>query len=94
MAKSKGSWVVGTTLTIRATCKDEDGQLADPGTLTLYVKPPTNDLLTPTPAQESLGVWKGQFTPDEPGVWRFRWEGTGVVTAHEEGYLQVFPHSF
>lgn len=65
-----------------------DGQLADPGSITLTVTSPSGTTSTPTPSNDSTGVWSATFNTDEAGRWQYVWTTTAPAGV-EHGYVDV-----
>jgi hypothetical protein len=71
----------------------------DPTTVTLKVKDPSGNVTTYTYAlaevtKDSTGNYHKDITIDEPGVWYYRWIGTGTVVAADEARLDVASSEF
>lgn len=80
---------VGDAVRLRATFRDEAGDLADPTEVALSLLLPDRSTIDPEPARESLGVWSVVVDVTQSGTWRYRWQATGAVTAAEEGSFDV-----
>lgn len=39
--------------------------------------------------EATTGLYKTSFTPDEAGVWRYRWNATGTVEEAQHGWIDV-----
>ena len=70
------------------------GVLTDPTTITLKVKKPDSTLLTYTYAlgevfKDEVGVYNRSVKADLPGLWFYRWIGTGAVEAVGEHKFDV-----
>ena len=78
--------VKDSTLQLRATFKDLNGDIADPSTITLGVKTAggvTTNYVYNTATQvvrESLGVFYANIQFNEAGSWYYEWVGTGAVS--------------
>lgn len=71
------------------------GVLTDPTTVTLRWRPSGGAetawvyLTNAAVVRDSVGVYHADITPTVAGLHYFRWEGTGAVTAAEEGTFNV-----
>ena len=72
------------------------GNLRDPVTVRVYVRPPGGPTVTyeygpgaPDLVREAEGVYRFEFELDEVGTWAIRWEGTGDVEAVDEELVTV-----
>lgn len=76
------------------------GALATPTTITCETLDPSETVTqytnssTPAITNPSQGVYQLILTPTLPGVWRYRWEGTGAVVASSEAAFEVRPSAF
>lgn len=80
---------IGDRLTLTASFRDADGELADPSEVTLDVLSPDGTVTRIDVDSASTGVWTGTVDPDTSGRWVYRWVGTGAVVAAEEGSFSV-----
>jgi hypothetical protein len=83
---------VGDLVTVSITVRDAAEALADPGTVTLKVKPPNQAVQTYTGGQlahPSLGVYQRDISLTAEGVWHVRFETTGNPQIAEEADLVV-----
>lgn len=80
---------VGDSPVLTATFRDRDTELKDPTTVVCRVLPPSGTEQNPSPAQVSTGVYEAVITIDEPGVWHYRFEGTGAVEAAGDHKFKV-----
>lgn len=86
---------LGSAVLLTATFTGQDGVTpADPTTVTLRVKDPNGVETTPTATKMSTGVYEYTFTPLVAGVWFYRFEGAGVVTAVMESNFVVAASMF
>lgn len=74
------------TLTARFTV---GGVLTDPSSTALTVRSPSGTVTTPTPDAPSTGVRTYLLVCNEPGLWTYRFEGTGAAAGVLEGSLNV-----
>jgi hypothetical protein len=80
-------------------CWDLLNLIADPTEVVCKVMKPDGTVLEFTAADaelvhDSVGTWTLQLDIDEPGLWRYRFEGTGDVVAAEEASFVVGGTSF
>jgi hypothetical protein len=91
------SYDLGDLVRLTATFKDEGGSPVDPATLVLITRSPTGALTTLTygtdvmPIRDSAGVFHADLSPDETGVWDYRWKATGAAQSAEPGQFRVRP---
>lgn len=78
---------LGDVVRLEAAFSDADGNPADPTEVVLRVKGST--VVTYTPTRVLIGLYRYDFQPDEPGMYRYRFEGTGAVRAAGEGSFFV-----
>ena len=72
----------GSVVQLSALFYADDGTtLADPNTVTLRIMDPNGIETTPTPLHVSTGTYQYNMTAMVPGVWYYRFEGIGAVTA-------------
>lgn len=88
----------GTKIGLRAEFKRAPGIPADPTTIKLRILPPGGGPDDDTAHEysvdelvirEDVGIYRYALTPQEAGLWRYRWEGTGDVEAAAEGGFMV-----
>lgn len=79
---------VGDVARLEATFRDTAGVLTNT-TVTLTVKKPDGTSSTPSTSNPSTGLYRADISIDQPGVWVYRFAGTGAVTSVEEGRLYV-----
>jgi hypothetical protein len=82
---------IGDLVTLRVAFVDADGADVDPTEVTLTLEAPDGTLSTPTVDQTAAGHYEATVTPDDSGVWRYRFLGTGAWQAAESGYFEVQP---
>lgn len=81
---------VGDAVRVSCTFRNEAGVLADPTSVTLRVTPPDEDTGTVVAnTRVSLGIYTGVMTPDQHGIWRYEFVGTGAVAQRQEGVFYV-----
>ena len=80
---------VGDTETLTALYSDENGQGADPATVTLTIVDPTGAVSTPAlGASSPAGHYEHDLALTLPGVWRYTWASTTPAQV-ESGVLVV-----
>jgi len=91
---------IGDARRLQATFKDITGTNTDPTTVTFSIKEPNStavDYIFGTDAEvvkSTSGVYYIDWICTKFGEHLFRWEGTGTVTAAEEGSFTVKKRSF
>jgi hypothetical protein len=80
---------IGDAVRLFIDFKTLAGAAADPTTVTLTVQAPDGTTTTPAHSNPSTGRYEAVVTLDQAGVWVYRWEGTGVIDAAEEGAIGV-----
>lgn len=86
---------VGDEVRISVVITNEDDEEANPTVTTFKFTDPSGNTTTYTYgtddelARDSTGNFHVDITPDEPGVWYYKWQGTGAVVAAEEGSFNV-----
>jgi hypothetical protein len=84
LVKLSATFTVGTTPT-------------DPTTITLHLKDPSGNVVDyvfgvgTTIVRTSAGAYYANITPDETGLWWYRWEGAGAVQTTDEEPFRVRP---
>lgn len=88
--------VVGLSGTGSFETRNTSGALFDPGTVSLWIKPPNSSEVAVTASNVSTGLWSFSYTPSEPGMHRARIEGVtgGTVVCRGEGAFMVSPDGF
>lgn len=83
MATTFNTYDIGDLIRIRATFRDVDGNLADPDTVSVYIKSPDGPVedVTADAVASGTGEWYVDYdtTGAESGVWHYRFVGTGNV---------------
>lgn len=79
------SYNLGTAVTVSATFSVSSTN-TDPTTITLEITDPSGNTDTYTygaaqVTKDGTGLYSKQITPDEAGLWKYRWVGTGTVIA-------------
>jgi hypothetical protein len=87
------SYNVGTAVTIYCTFS-VSGVNTDPTTITLEITDPQANTDTYTYAlaqitKTATGMYNKEITPDEAGLWRYRWIGTGTCIATNQYKFKV-----
>jgi hypothetical protein len=82
---------IGDLARLSVAFTDTAGNSADPSSVSLTIQAPDNTQSTPAPVHDGTGVWHYDLPITQSGVWFYRYTGTGLVTAVEEGYITVRP---
>ncbi len=78
------------TFTSRTT-----GVASNPTTVVFRLRDPNGvESVVPTVTNPRVGYYMATFTPNWPGIWHSRWEGTGLVQAAIESQFEVRPSVF
>jgi hypothetical protein len=92
------TYVIGEAVTLTATfLSTATGEPIDPTTTTISIRDPVGNITTPTPTRQSAGIYTCVWTPTTPGLWRWKAQGAGAVTAissPQQGSLEVVNPSF
>ncbi len=95
------SYTFGNEIVLSVTFVDATTQQpANPTAVTLLVADPEGDITTytatsvPTVLNPSTGVYQCVIIPQIPGIWTYRWVGTGAVVAASERQFEVLPSLF
>lgn len=85
---------VGDVARISVSVKDVSGQLADPSSIALLVKPPGAALVDKSAdvVKQSVGVYYADVELTEPGSYGFRWNTYGSNQGVVEGGVFVSPN--
>lgn len=82
---------IGDTAHIEITFADLAGVPTNPTTTVLTIQAPDNSTTTPSPVNDSAGVFHYDLALALSGLYRFKWQGTGTVAAVQEGEIAVNP---
>ena len=88
-------YIQGQPAHLSLTVADMSGQPADPGSLTLKVKPPTGVIQSygygtaPEVVRDGVGLYHADLDLPVAGVWAYRWELTAPNAGAAEGLIQV-----
>lgn len=83
---------VGDEIEVTANFTNLAGTPANPTTVTLRVLTPAGVASTVAASNTgTVGQYRGVISITEAGTWRYRFAGTGAVTAAEEGAFVVRP---
>lgn len=91
---------IGDQVRIEVVFTDEDGAGADPSVIVCKYRRPNGNTTTleygdgEGVTRDSEGSYYVDVVTDMPGVWAYRWEGTGVLTAAAEGEFMVLRSAF
>ncbi len=85
------SYETGTLVQLTGTFTNVSGVLTDPTTIVCTVRDPAGNVTTPAVTRVSAGIYTANLdlTNATPGVWAYRFAGTGVCQAAEEAALFV-----
>lgn len=85
---------VGEVLTLEARFTNDDGEPANPTTVTLLVTKPdasTIEVTTGDLTNPAVGHWTYDVTVDQAGRWTYRFQGAGAIVAGETRRFLVLP---
>lgn len=90
------SYPLGSELNFVTTFTDAiNHQPANPTNVRLrLLTPSAEEVDLTTPSNPSIGVFQTTYIPSQSGIWSWRWEGTGAVTAAEEGTFEIRASAF
>ena len=87
---------IGDAVRISAAFTNTSDVATDPTTITLNYRDPSDGSITTLVygvdgevVKESTGNYYADLEPDAAGVWFYKWEGSGSVTATVEGFYKV-----
>ena len=93
---SYNTYDVGDVVRVSAAFTNASDVAADPTTVKLYYRDPSDGTITELEygqdaeiVKESTGNYYADLEPDAAGVWFYKWEGSGSVTATVEGFYKV-----
>lgn len=84
---------VGDVVRLSVEISDISGALADPSTISLYVKPPSSSAESHTSdiVKDAVGKYHFDLPLDVAGSYGYRWQTTGANQGVVEGGLYVYP---
>lgn len=84
---------VGDVARLSVEITDISGTLADPSTISLYIKPPSSaaELHTSDIVKDAVGKYHFDLSLGVAGSYGFRWQTTGANQGVTEGGLYVYP---
>ena len=86
-------YVVGEVVQLSTEITDVKTQtLVDPDDLTLTIQAPSADLTTvllESLQKNAVGQYSYDLNLTQPGIWAFRWEGTGQNESVSQGVIKV-----
>lgn len=85
---------VGDGVRITATFTDLSGTVNDPTSVTFQAKDPHNTITTQAVTKQATGIYYTDLLLTAPGIWHYRFVGTGAVAAANEGQLTARPSAF
>lgn len=88
----------GSPIRLTISYTNDDGDLVDPAVVSIKVMSPCGVTATYTfgtnseVGKQATGVYFADITPNEGGLWHFRWEttGTNTISADEGNFLVQF----
>lgn len=83
------SYDVGDRVRLAVAVTNLDGDPADPTSLTLSVTTPGQTTVTPSVTKDATGSYHADVDVDRPGLWSYKWTGTGAIVAAESGSFHV-----
>jgi hypothetical protein len=87
----------GDLVRLTSTFTDLTGQPVDPNSVQIVVQKPDGTESThigPEVVHDATGTYHFDLTPDQTGVWNYRWESFGPGQAAEPGQFRVRPRYF
>ena len=92
------TYPIGNALTLTVTFTvAATGVPADPHVVKLRIMDPAEtetDITQGSLTHPTVGTFQYSLTPEIPGVWKYRFEGTDGVTAAAEKRFEIQPSSF
>lgn len=94
------SYDLGDQVRLSAVFSDADGYAIDPTVITVKYAAPGGSVTDLTydvdlsVTRDGTGSYYVDFVPTIPGVWAYRWQSSGTITAAAEGQLMVKRSSF
>lgn len=87
---------IGALAVLSVVFKDAAGTLTDPTTVTAEAISPLGVTVQLSPSRDSVGNWHANLdlTDAYPGVWTYRFTGTGALQAAEEDVIFVEKSAF
>lgn len=86
---------IGDQVRLSVTFAADDGVATDPTVVTLIYAGPTGSEIELTydgenaMTRDDVGSYYVDIVPQAAGTWRYRWSGSGTVTAADEGRFEV-----
>lgn len=78
---------LGDVVSLRVEVKDEEGNLANAGAITLTITLPDGTITEPTPSSPSIGVYEYDYLTIQEGRHLARWVATG---ANASAFVETF----
>lgn len=80
----------GQTVKLRCKITDPDtGQPVDPTSMVISIRSPKGVRTSSAGTKTAPGEYSAIFTPNEDGIWSYRFEGQGARTSVDEGRFFV-----
>ncbi len=84
------SYAYGQSVLLTAAFVDDDGDAANPSSVTCTLISPSGVETTLTPVNTATGAYEAVVQPDAPGKWLYQWTGTsGTVRPAGESSFRV-----
>lgn len=84
------SYAPGNTILLEGTITDTtSGLKVDPTTVTCVVRPPNGPVINPAVTRKGLGEYSAEVNASVPGIWAYRFVGTGASATAQEGAFFV-----
>lgn len=92
------TYPLGNTVPLSVVFRDVTTLVpVDPTKVLLRVGDPSGvevDYVAGDIVRKDIGVYEVAIMPRLPGIWGYRWEGTGAIVAADEGQFEVRPSLF
>ena len=87
-------WIIGQVARISVAITDAVDVAADPGGLTLKIKPPAGAVVSHAYGagvvlKDATGAYHADITLDQAGQYRWRWEASAPNVGADQGFLHV-----
>lgn len=98
--RATNTYDVGDQIELSVVFTTAEGAAADPTVVTVQIKDPAGNVTTleygesEQVERDETGVYLLDLVADQPGVWAYRWAGTGALTAAAEGTFNVRRSAF
>lgn len=82
---------IGDRVRITASFVNSAGTPTNPTAVTVTVRKPDGQTVSPTASSSVTGTWEADVDPDQHGNWFYRFAGTGALVVAEESQFYVRP---